>query len=254
MTARKKEPKNNLRLALLFAVILAFFIFISLSFRVFFLVKESKYDGQHSFNIEYRTEENTSFASFSPGNKSISVLRANAAFDVQVPIDATIYDSFNSSNISLDLIKSAINLKKSENLTSIDALRLAIFARSVPADFISTRELSANNSDMQNQENLLLTFNEKKLVDEGKTIEIVNATSVSGLGSRLENFISLMGGNVILVKSQEGGESEIRYFGEESYTLNRINEFLKFKTVKVEERDVADIVIIIGEEGRELPL
>lgn len=254
MTARKTEPKNNLRLALLFTIVLSFFIVISLSFRVFFLVKESKYDGHHSFNIAYKTKQKTSYVSFSPEAKSISVLNTNSNFKNYVPIDAFIYDQFDSSDISLDLIKTGFGLKKSDDITVIDAFRLAIFARSVPKDSVSNREYLSDGSEVQNRENLLLTFKEKIITDEGKTIEIINATTVPGLGSRLENFITLMGGNVIIVRSQERGESEVRYYGEESYTLNRINEFLNFKTVKTDERDVADIVIIIGEEGIELPL
>lgn len=240
---RKKEAKNSLSLAALFLVVFVFFIFVSVCFKTFYLVKDSKFDGTNSYNVEFVGPDSSSYVSFSPREKSISILKVEKGAQVFAPIDGKISTSLNSKNLSSTLLKQLISPLSHDNLTIIDLVRLAFFAKTVPQASIEERSFT-NQSDSR------ATFKDPLIEYEAKSIEIVNTTGVSGLGNKLAAFISNMGGNVILVKTEEKEQgSKIVYYGKKSYTLNRINNFLNYKVVPSIKREVADVIIIIGKDG-----
>ena len=210
---RRKEPKNNLKLATLFFAIFLFFIVISVSFRFVVLVKNSSFDGKNIYNVEFVDGQKRVYASFSPKEKSISILRAQENDDVFAPVDGIINSKLDSQKITSTLVSQLISPSSHKDMTVIDLVRIALFSRSVP-------ETSVYERSFVSQAESKTTFRDPKIIEEAKSIEIINSTEVAGLGNKLANFISNLGGNVILVKSEDSkASSQIMYYGEKSYTF-----------------------------------
>ena len=86
--------------------------------------------------------------------------------------------------------------------------------------------------------------------NERQTIKIINGTGVSGLGSRLARFITNMGGNVIMVATENGKEkkSYISYIDKRTYTVKRLQKILGYEVVRNKDNTLSDVTIVIGED------
>ena len=83
-----------------------------------------------------------------------------------------------------------------------------------------------------------------------QTIQIINATNVSGLGNRLAKLVTNMGGDVIIVATENNlrKKSTISYIDKKTYTVERLQKVLGYEAVKDANNAVSDITIIIGED------
>lgn len=254
----KKRHGQNLRLAGLFVAIVFVLVIISLLFKFILVLREGKFDGNHKIVIAFVGSNNTSFVGFSPENKSISILKFSNTKDIQkhfdIPVDGKISnssDDISTSQISSKLFKSALTFGKDlEDITFIDALRLFIFTKGVPFNAIYDRKITPDLTNQQISTLVYLTFSDPTIYQENQSIQIINSTSLYGLGNKLANFISNMGGNVVLVSTAntENKISTIEYYKTKSYTVNKINSYLNFSLIKSDKRGVADVIITIGKD------
>lgn len=259
----QKKPANNLSLALVFIFVVLFFASISIFFKIFFLIKDSSFDADHNFNLEVKDATNINLISFSPKDKTLFILEVdpkvktnNAGQFFKLPIDARVnlYDGeFESNHIGIMLIKSSFSFsKKLENMTILDAFRLALFSRTISNNSIEVKKFSEGLANTNDYSLIESGFKDNVIDKEQKTIEVINATDTFGLGSRLATLVTNIGGDVILVGTKEKtNKSKIIYSGEESYTVKRLSEYLNIKTEKIEREGVADVIIIIGEDSLE---
>lgn len=258
MTHTKKDKPENFRLAILFIAVVLFFAFVSFSFKIFFLVKESTFDPNNNFNVEIVEGGERDVVSFSPKDKTISVLQIGPKINTQnlslflsIPIDAKISTddkSFDPNHITSFFIKSTFAFHKNfVQLTSLDSLRLALFARTVSGSFVKIETI--NGQETEDLKIISQSFKDSGIEEEGLSIEVVNATDTFGLGSRLAALISNIGGSVILVSTKDvQKKSEIIYQNDEGYTVKRLSKYLEFPKAKTNKRGVADVTIIIGED------
>lgn len=255
-----KKPANNLSLALVFIFVVLFFASVSIFFKIFFLVKDSSFDADHNFNLEVKDATNINLISFSPKDKTIFVLEVdpkvktnNAGQFFKLAIDARVNlydDEFENNHIGRMLIKSSFSFsKKLENMTILDAFRLALFSRTVSGGSLEVKKLSENLANGNDYSLIESGFKDKLIDKEQKTIEIINATDTFGLGSRLATLVTNIGGDVILVGTKEKtSKSKIIYAGQESYTVKRLSKYLNIKSEKTKKESVADVIIVIGED------
>lgn len=259
MTHTKKEA-NNLSLAVIFIGVILFFISLSILFKMFFLFRQSQFDGSNKFNVQIVDSKKTEIISFSPKENSISVLKLDRRVEgdlsknLEIPIDGIIVFKnyqFNDSNISSALIHSIFSFGNTRfKLTSIDLIRLTLFSRKVPRNSIYIKELMQNYTDTQRFNVLYLIFKDPLIFTENNSIEIINATDVFGLGNRLATLISAIGGNVIFVKSQDPqSKSKIQYLGNKNHTIERISKYLNFPAEQIKSRGVSDVIITIGKDS-----
>lgn len=257
---KKNGQSNNMRLAGLFVLLVLGLIILSSIFKVVFLVRDSRFDGTHKFNVEFVGKNRVSIVSFSPQGKSISILNAsnkngdgNLSKSYGVIIDGKIIlkNDLLSKNISTVLVKSVFPFgNKVKDLTTIDLVRLFLFSRSVSQNSIYERELLEKYNEAQRSTIISLSFTDPQIYQENKSIEIINATDVYGLGGRLATFINNLGGNVILVtgNDREIEVSKISYSGEKTYTVKRLGEYLNFPLEKIDKKGIADVIITIGKD------
>jgi hypothetical protein len=266
MGIRRKKPRNqNLGLGLLFLFLVGFLILLSLVFKVASVVRSSNFDGENRFTLAI-LKKNPQLISFSPKEKTIYILKLvnppdrNLGRLLAVPIDS----SLSSESLTVDKIDTASDIfnlilslrDKDTNLTSIDALRLFLFTRTVEEEGIEEEVLSSFSlSDVRGV--TLNNFIDPKIVEEKIKIEIVNATDIPGLANRLANYITNMGGNVILISTADGviNDSEIKYFGDETYTASKLKKLLGFKYTNIDKKNtISDVIITIGQkEASNLP-
>ena len=207
---------------------------------------------------------NEDVVSFSPLNNSISILKIdlkinknNLAKYLQIPIDGIVESNQNitDKNITSILLKSSFPFDSSlENMNRIDSFRLFLFAKGVSANSLYQRELNLTTTDIQKSTLISLTFTDPAIYRENQTIQIINATNVYGLGARLANFITNLGGSVILISTGENSSSsKIVYYGKESYTVSKLSDVLGISPTQTNSKGLADVIIMIGKDRGDNP-
>lgn len=264
MRRRKKNSgKNNLKTAFVFFILVFALIVLSSLFKLAALIKNSRFDAEHSFNVVVYSKT-LRVISFSPENQSIAVLRllTNArpveiGKTLKIPIDGTIEVlAQNDLSVETMLRNTLFNYKNADTkLTVIDILRLWLFARDVPEQAVVAKEFSLLEENNLKEEVIdrisSKLFLDTTLSQEKVSIQIINGTGVLGLGTRLARLIQNIGGNVIAVSTADVnfGKSEILYANKNTYTLQRLSSVLGFKTAPIIKAEVSDLVIRIGRDS-----
>lgn len=259
--SRTKSGKH-LRLAGLFVIMVLGLIVISALFKFLLIVKNSHFDGSHSFIVSFVGKNKVEVVSFSPANKTLSILNIDSKYNhinivksFGIPIDGTIDSQDpNSNNISSILLGSVISLGQPlKNLTVLDAFRLFLFCKTMPQNNIYERQLTSELNDTQKSTVITLSLTDVSIYQENQTIQIINASNVHGLGARLAALITNIGGNVILVSTSDQviNNSKIVYYGKQSYTVKKIGNYLGIAPQQSGQRGVADVIITIGKDKAE---
>lgn len=256
----RNKNENSLKLAGLFVLLVFGLIVLSLLLKVFFIFKDSKFDGSHNFVVSFVGQNQTRIVSFDPQDKTIStiVIKSNLnkiALEkaLEIPIDGVVNADKNieDKDIVPLLLKSSTPFSSSlEGLTFIDAFRLSVFARSVQPSSIYDRDLSGNLNDTQRLTVLTLSFTDPAIYQENLGVQIINASDTFGVGNRLASLITNIGGNPILVTTADTPQdtSKIIYFQTKSYTVQKLSEYLGFPAEKTDKKGIADVIIIIGKD------
>lgn len=265
-----RQGSKNLRTAYGFFAVFFILIFVSIFLKFALVVRDSKFDGQNRFTVEVSSRgagisrlvgqnDSVKVLSFSPKNKSIAILRIegdvpNIVRFLEIPIDGRLESnlSFSKKSMGSDLTKTFFNLGGLEtNLTFIDISKLIFFTKTVEQSEIFEKELSSQSSKGEIQSIVSNFFIDPGIVEERKSMEVINATDVPGLGNRVANLVSNMGGNVILVSTSQSTQerSEVQYTQERSYTVKKLSQVLGFKTVKKNTSSISDVIIIIGKDA-----
>lgn len=265
MGVRKKQRNQNLGLGILFLFLVAFLILLSFGFKLAAVFRDSSFDGNNRFTLAV-VKSNPQVVTFSPKDRSIYILNLNKPSDknlgrlLEVPIDANISSEalvINKSEVASNMFSLLFNLRDKEtNITPIDVFRLYLFSQTVKEDSIEEETLNAYDlSDIQSV--TLSNFIDPKILDEKLRIEVINATDIPGLANRLASYITNMGGNVILISTDDKivKESEIKYFGDRTYTVSKLKRLLGFKDIKIDKKNtISDVIITIGQkEVKALP-
>jgi len=257
---KSAAKRNNLDIALMFLGIFLFLFFVSLVIKLVIVFQNSKFDGSHRFTIAVSEKGSTKIISFSPQEKSISILTVDGKINenirkfLAVPIDDYIVSdkiSISRTNIASNLLGSILDLNKLHSkLTSIDILRLSYFTKFVSLTSVYEKRISAD-LDEQTRELLVSSFFlDQQISMEKKRIQIINGTDITGAGNRLAAVISNMGGDVVIVSTSDRDEkiSKIIYSGNKSYTVDKLSSVLSFPSEKSMEISLADVIIILGKD------
>jgi hypothetical protein len=256
----RNKNETNLGLAGLFVLLVLGLIVLSLLLKVFFVFRDSKFDGSHNFIVGFVGPTQTKLVAFNPQNKTISTVNINASLDkntlaktLEIPIDGIVKVGHNiqDKDIAPLLLRSASPFSSSlDGLTFIDAFRLSVFAKSVQAGSVYDRDFSSDLNDVQKSTVLTLSFTDPTIYQENLGIQIINASDVSGVGSRLANLITNIGGSPILVTTADSPQetSKIIYYQTQSYTVKKLSAYLGFPTEESDDKGIADVIIIIGKD------
>jgi hypothetical protein len=258
MKKQEKSAPSNAKIAVVFFAFLVIIIGVSFIFKAVSVVKSSRFDGSNRFTFSITNDKKTEVVSINPGSKNIVIFKFNnpvsyldAERTLKVPIDAFA----NSVELNLDrnirsiLTDMVLKYNNSEtNLTILDLLRLKMLAATISESSIDTEEIGGMNAEQDSIVGNLV--NDPMIGKENQTIQIINGTDIVGLGGRLAKMVTNMGGNVILVMSEDSRRkmSVITYIDKATYTVGKLQRILGYKVIKEPENAMADVTIIIGED------
>lgn len=270
-----KVGRRGLLTAIFFFVLVFFLVAIALFFRLVEFLSDSAFDGAHQFTIVVAGKEKGTplhILSFSPETTSITLLRipkkiadtlqhapSAAQRFLLIPVTSSLVlesvpDQMHESDVAQMLKNAAFSARYAQtDIHPSDLYKLWWYSINVPPGNIQAEEVVTTEGEQAMDQQMVRLFGETTLITENKSMTIINATGVPGIGNRLARMLSNMGGTIVLVTTAKDLQrrSEIRYSGEISYTVTRLAGLLHFPITPDTDRGIADIVITIGREGLE---
>ncbi len=258
---KRRENKDNLNLVIIFCIFVFFLVFISLSVKIISIIGRSSFDGNHRFTIsigKHNSNMSTEIVSVSPETQVMTHIAipnltiSQAQKRLEIPIDGEIvYSNGDKIGTNTDFGKAIINYNSiSTNLTIIDLIRLWLVVKTIPASNQKEIVFDSQESDLVLDKMSYSLLSDYSVIKEKLSIQIVNGTDISGLGTRLARFITNMGGNVVEVSTSDNSisKSQITSIEGMSYTASKLSKVLNFPLEKNKKGGVSDIVIIIGKD------
>lgn len=250
---RGKVKKNNLKIGIIFSVLISLLILLSLFVKVINVLQQGKYDSNYPFSLRVISGKDTAFLSVLEKEKKIAILKV-AGLDKQEPLlfpseGEVSVNSLPTSNVS-SFFRSLLGNKKVEsNLTIVDILRLYLFSRSIDSKDVTIENISKAVHTSDKAAGSL--FLDQEIVLEDKRIEVANATGVYGVGNNVAKLLTNLGANIVFVSTADKNEKEsaIYFHGEKGYTVKRLERVLGLKTLKREGESISDITVRIGQDS-----
>lgn len=259
MKKPKKSTQSNTKIAVVFFVFLTLVIGISLICKVIAIVRAGQFDDSGRFTLTITNGRNIEVMSLNPASKNIvifklndSTLPAEPGKLLEIPIDGFISSGFLDLNQKVNsLFMNAIfnyNRLKT-NLTIIDLFRLAMLTRTIPESSVTVKAVKDASGLVLDSAVSHLT-SDPLIEKDNQTIQIINATIIGGLGNRLAKFVTNMGGNVIIVATENSlrKKSVILYIDKKTYTVERLQKVLGYEAVRDTANAISDITVVIGED------
>jgi len=259
-----QRESKSLKTFFLYSALVFFVILGSLAIKAFFVIQQSKFDGKSQFIIAI-TKDGTveEVLNLQPTTSTISVLKLKGKalkLDVLGKTLGVIPNAFvtthgdlpqNNPSDTLLAIAMRYSILKT-NLTLFDVGRLLFLAKKTSPNEITTETIALPVNDVQGESTIKELFTDQGIVSDNLSIEIINASDQPGMGGRLEQVITNMGGNVVSVSTSHSkiAQSQIQYFGQSSYTLEKFHTLLRFPVKQLNKETLADIVITIGENSK----
>lgn len=259
MKKKRESAQSNTKIAIIFFIILLFFVSLSLIFKIVLVVRAGQFDDSKRFTLSISNNKNLEVISLSPSTKSIAVFKLDKNIHpseggkfLKIPIDGTIAASSLdlSQKVNSLFFKAFLNYKNLQtNLTIIDILKLLFFAGGVPESKIIVKNISSGLSGAD-VDKIVRLVSDELIEKDNQTIQIINGTDIGGLGNRLARLVTNMGGDVIIVATSDSPKkkSTILYIDKKTYTVERLSKVLGYDAIKSAEFAISDITIIIGED------
>ena len=260
----QQSHNKSLKTFYQYALLVLLLILGSLVVRVVFIWQQNLYNPGHHFTVAIvRQGLAKEIISFNPAIPSISVLKiqdAHVAYSTLakqygITADAYITSTENSlPSVSTLLGATAFHGNGVQtNMTFFDSIRLLLLAKNVTANNKITDTIKLAKSNSATNTVIARALTDPDISRESISIQIINATDVSGMGQRLGRVLTNMGANVVDVSTARETQqmTTIAYFGNESYTLQRLEKLLHVKASLLTKQQIANIVITIGENDRD---
>jgi len=252
----RKPKKNSLKIGIIFSAIILFFIALSMFGKGISLLGQGKYDDNYPLSVKVEGKGGTQFLSVFPKQHKINILNISGVNDSKslevIPVDARVVAPSLQVNPA-DLSSFFLSLKNKDvktNLTVVDIARLYIFSKTVGQGDVSVQSISLLG-DSSADKIIFSLFSDPAIIFENLRVEIVNATGVYGKGNKVARLLSNIGANIVFVSTADKNakQSLIYYTNSKTYTVERLERLLGFKSVKNNQKSISDILVLIGEES-----
>lgn len=183
-----------------------------------------------------------------------------------IPIDGFMATTGKIGAIKGFFMQPNVIFKSQSDLNLLDRLRFIFALEQIRFDKVTEVDLEKNTSPLvladgssaksmdKDQLDSLFGgyFVEAAIRDEGKRVEVINTTTVVGLGTRLARTLSNIGLSVVNVGSANGevGQCEVRAVKNDLnlFTVRRLAKDFSCKIAARESEDRADISLILGSD------
>ena len=264
----KKQPseQKSLRLAFVFCALVVIASTVALIIKAANMIQSSIYDGTHRFTIYIeKTPLVGEVISLDPQNKKLSrvfivskaLLSSPATLfgipiDVRISLDGNTSTSFGTTSGDIfDLL-----IKKhtaTPDLTDYDIIRLGLLARSISGESVEEAKISLPVDTQAVSSELENLFTDTAMVNENKSVAVVNSSGGAGVGGRVERVLTNMGLTVISVTTgrEVQKKSSVQYRTAPTYTAEKISKLFHFPLTKMTDEYASDITVVIGEDDTE---
>lgn len=257
---------NSLRTFFIYFFLVLSLVVISLAVKVFFLFQQSVFDGNHQFILAVSNKQKVDeLVIFSPQDRlitEISLEGSSIKKESLGSILSVLPDAYVVSSLPLAESSATDTMRQvlwhfpsvTTNMTIIDAFRLMMAAQRAAINKQEQETITVSEDVESIDKEIKNLFVNDTIFAENISIQVVNASDKPGLGRRLERALKHLGCNVVAVSSARNQEkaSMIHYYGEKSYTLEKLAKLLHFSIQQTQKRTIADIVIIIGNDNKDL--
>ncbi len=249
----KSEPSRYIKIFIIVVVCAAF---LSIAYKAFILIKNSSFKhetynllllDQNAYIVHIDSATKTLVTSKlkdSPKNL-VNKNRIEQSAVVGILVDASIVDvssGFNVSSSSFMDTGTAANFIFSQakfhfnNINEFDILKIFLLSKLISAD------------NRHEEKGILADLADRKVLNEKKSIDVINATGVNGLGSQMANALKAVGYNVVELETGEGQKSKISSQDDGSDSVQRLKDVLRIPFEKTREQGIADITLVLGSE------
>lgn len=266
MKKAAQQKSKSLKTFYLYAVVVGLLICLSLLIKGFFIIQQSKFDPAHDFTLavtrQGSVKEVIAFHTQTPSVvllviKDRTVPYETLARDYGIAVDGYVQvgnDMPLGTDVTAFLWTSLLHTALwQSDLTVLDKIRLLLLSKGVMTNNKTIEEIFLTKQNAQLNTILSNALINQDFATENISIQIVNATDVSGFGQRLGRVLTNMGANVVDVSSAQNTQAHttIGYYGNNSYTVGRIQKMLGVSATRLTRQTIANIVITIGTDKQD---
>lgn len=259
-----QHESKSLKTFYLYAAIVLVLICISLTFKLFYIIQQSKFDPAHNFILAIvQNADVKEIIAFHPQTPSLSVLVVSdphTPFTMLAKEDGIASDGYiqlgdstqAGTDVTTSLWSSILHTATwKSDLTIVDKIRLLLLVKSITLNNKTIQQISFSDQNPNINTLIANTLTDQDLSTENISIQVINATDTPGLGQRLGRILTNLGANIVDVSSSQKTQQKttIAYFGNQSYTLYKLQKLLGVDATKLTKEQIADIVIIIGNDN-----
>lgn len=262
---KKTAPteSKSLKTFFLYLVFVFVVIIIALLIKGLFVIRDSRFDSSHDFTLAVIEQQNVKeIIAFHPQVPSVSILvmqDTNDAYKSLAKEYGITTDGFvqigNDSDLRTDMTSFMwLSILHTEswpsNLTVFDKMRLMLLAKGITTNNKITEKLSLKNQSSQDATTITSALTDQEIADENISVQIINATGITGFGQRLSGVLTNMGANIVDVSTAQDDQKKttIEYFGDSSYTVKRLEKLLGITATQITRQPIANIVITLGQD------
>lgn len=264
----KKQQKTHdpivyLKILLFIVCVL---ITVSLSIKLFKLISNRKFNS-YSFNILLLTKDTARIIHIDSDAKVISLvgvdrekgnnlenLKTKTEILYALPLDAVVERRNNESLSNFLSFKNILSIifnpgsAKFSGLNSLDLFKSYLISKSV--NDVGKTSINLSGKNKKDARNFLKDIvSEETLLNEKTSVEVVNATDVSGLGTSVAAMLESAGFDVVSIASGKNQKTtKLIKRVENSDAVKRLERVFEVQAKKENDTAVADVTIVIGED------
>lgn len=258
---KPSSTRGNLRLIFIFCAVVLLVITCSLLFRLFVLIRESKVDRAQTFTVAFIYKDSVDIVTISGSEKKLSHLKVvgqdtvedtllsigllpDAALVLQAPFEG--YSHSSSYFYDAALHRKGIIT----TLSLYDLMRLALLTKTISSSSMSTESIHLSTDENSVDTIVSRMVRDQSLLRDDKTITVINASGVVGLGTKVARVLSNMGLTVVAINNGEKTQmtSDISYYGNKSYTVSRLGSLLTIVPKENTRLGLSDIILTLGKD------
>lgn len=260
---KKQDPIIYLKI---FLFVVSILIVFSLSLRSLNLLTTRKFN-TYSFNILLLSNNSAKLVHIDSDEEVLSIVgidrvkgqdtekvRVKTELSYQVPIDAVVVRKNDTMLSDFLAFKNIVGIilnpasAKFSGLNSLDIFKAYIVSKSINNSNKTIIDLRGKSKE-DARKFLKELVNEEALLNEKTSVEIVNGTSVLGLGTSVAQMLEASGFDVVVItsgKSQKKSKFIKRISDNE--TTKRLSRIFGLSPDEKEIPAVADVTIVLGED------
>ena len=250
----KSEPSRYIKI---FIIVVACAAILSIAYKAFILIIKSSFKHE-TYNL-LLLDQNAYLVHIDGANKSlitsklkdspktlINKSRIEQSATVGVLVDASIIgassgfkitaSSLMDTGTAADFIFSRGKFHFN-NINEFDILKIFLLSKLIPAD------------NQHEEKGIFADLADRKILNEKRSVDIINATGIDGFGSQMAIALRAVGYNVVELETGKAQKSKIRAADDSSDSVQRLKDALRIPFEKTREQTIADITLILGEDG-----